>query len=58
MLRETYCLSCRKNTKNINLKVVKTKNNKLMMQSSCAICNNRKFRFICTQEAKLSKELH
>ena len=58
MRRETYCLSCRKNTKNINLKIVKTKNNKLMMQSSCAIFNNKKFRFIRSQEAKLRKELH
>ena len=24
----TYCLSCKKNTRNINPKVVKTKNNK------------------------------
>ena len=27
----TYCLSCKKDTKNIDLKVVKTKNNKKMM---------------------------
>ena len=27
----TYCLSCKKDTRNINLKVVKTKNNRKMM---------------------------
>ena len=29
----TYYLSCKKNTKNINLKVIKTKNNRKMMLS-------------------------
>ena len=52
MQEETYCLSCRKNTKNINPKVVKTKNTRLMMQSKCTIRNNKKFRFIKEQEAK------
>ena len=36
----TYCLSCKKDTKNIDLKVIKTKNNKKMMLSRCSICNN------------------
>ena len=26
----TYCLSCKKNTRNINRKVIKTKNNRKM----------------------------
>ena len=38
MREETYCLSCKNNTKNINQKMVKTKNNRLMMLSKCAIC--------------------
>ena len=29
----TYCLSCKKDTKNINPKVIKTKNNRKMMLS-------------------------
>ena len=37
MQEETYCLSCKKNTKNINQKMVTTKNNRLMMLSKCAI---------------------
>ena len=42
----TYCLSCKKDTKNINPRIVKTKNNKQMMLSKCSICNNKKSKFI------------
>ena len=42
----TYCLSCKKDTKNINPKVVKTKNNRKMMLSRCSICNNTNSTFI------------
>ena len=42
----TYCLSCKKNTKNIDPKVVKTKNNKQMTLSKYSICNNEKSTFI------------
>ena len=42
----SYCLSCKKNTENTNQKKVKTKNNRLMILSKCAICNNKKSRFI------------
>ena len=46
MQMTTYCLSCKKDTKNIVPKVVKTKNNRLMMLSKWSVCNNKKFRFI------------
>ena len=42
----TYCLSCKKNTRNIDPKVVKTKNNRKIMLSRCSICNNKKSTFI------------
>ena len=42
----TYCLSCKKDTKNIDSKVIKTKNNRKMMLSKCSICNNKKSTFI------------
>ena len=42
----SYCLSCKKDTENINPKIVRTKNNRLMMLSKCVICNNKKSRFI------------
>ena len=48
----TYCLSCKKDTKNNNIKVVKTKNNRLAMLSKCVLCGKNKFRFIKEQKAK------
>ena len=33
----SYCLSCKKDRKNINPKIVRTKNKRLMMLSKCAI---------------------
>ena len=41
----TYCLSCKKDTKNIDPRIVKTKNNKRVMSSKCSICNNKKSKF-------------
>ena len=38
----TYCLSCKKDMKNIDPKVIKTKNKRKMMLSRCSICNNKK----------------
>ena len=42
----TYCLSCKKDTKNIDPKVIKTKNNIKMMLSRCSICSNKKSTFV------------
>ena len=42
----TYCLSCKKDRRNIDSKIVKTKNNKQVMSSKCSICNNKKSKFI------------
>ena len=41
----TYCLSCKKDTKNIDPKVIKTKNHR-KMSSRCSICNNKKSEFV------------
>ena len=49
---KSYCLKCRKDTENINPKVSKTSNGKLMLLSNCAICNSKKLRFLKNQEAK------
>ena len=38
----TSCLSCKKDTKKIDSKVIKTENNRKMMLSRCSICNNKK----------------
>ena len=42
----TSCLSCKKDTKNIDSKVIKTKNNRKMMLSRCSFCNNKKSTFL------------
>ena len=42
----TYCLSCKKYTRNIDPKVIKTKNNKRVIISRCFNCNNKKSTFI------------
>ena len=42
----TYCLSCKKYTRNINPKVIKTKNNRKMMLSKCSSCNNKNSAFV------------
>ena len=42
----TYCLSCKKDAKNIDPKVMKTKNNRKMMLSRCSIWNNKKSTFL------------
>ena len=42
----TYCLSCKNDMRNIDPKVIKTKNNKKMMLSRCSIYNNKKPTFL------------
>ena len=49
---KSYCLKCRKDTENIDLKVSKTSNGRTMVLSKCAICDSKKSRFIKNQEAK------
>ena len=48
----TYCLKCKKDNANIDPKMVKTKNNRLLMQSKCSVCGTKKFRFVKKQDAK------
>ena len=49
---ESYCLKCKKNTKNINPQVSSTSNGKIIMLSKCAICKSKISKFINKQEAK------
>ena len=49
---KTYCMICKKDTGNLDPKIVKTKNGRLLMQSKCTICKIKKSRFIKEQEAK------
>ena len=43
---KTYCIVCKKDTENKNPNVFKAKNGKLILKSTCSMCNNRKLRFI------------
>ena len=38
---ETYCVSCKKNTVNKNSSVRRTKQNRLMVVSNCAVCGKK-----------------
>ena len=49
---KTYCLKCKTNTDNIDPKMFKTKNNRLLMQSTCSVCKNKKSWFVKEQYAK------
>ena len=48
----TYCVKSKKDTENIDPKIFRTKNNRLIMQSKCSICGIKKSRFVKQQEAK------
>ena len=39
---KTYCVKHKKVTENIDPKFFKTKNNRLIMQSKCSVCKNKK----------------
>ena len=41
MKKEIYCLACRKYTKNNNPKIVRSRQNRLMIQSNCENCGNK-----------------
>ena len=49
---KTYCLKCKKDTGNIDPKIFKTTNNRLIMQSKCSVCKNKKQISVKQQEAK------
>ena len=49
---ESYCLKCKKYTKNLNPQVSSTSYGKLMILSKCAICRSKKSKFINKQESK------
>ena len=48
----TYCVKRRKDTENIDPKMVRTKNNRLIMQSKCFVCGIKNSRFVKGQETK------
>ena len=51
-MKTTYCVKCKKDTDNIDPKMFRTKNNRLLMQSKCCVCKNKMSAFVKEQEAK------
>ena len=49
---KTYCVKCRKDTENLDSKIFKTKNGRLIMQPKCTDSAFKKSRFVKEQEAK------
>ena len=49
---KTYCLKCKQDTENLDSKTFRTKNNKIILQSKCNDCRNKKSRFVKEQEAE------
>ena len=50
---QAYCLVCKKNTENEDAKMVKSKNNRIMLMCKCAVCGNKKFKLVREQDAKV-----
>ena len=48
----TYHVNCRKKTENLDSKIFKTKNGRLIMQSKCIECGIQKSGFVKEQKAK------
>ena len=51
MKKKTHCLVCKKYIKNNNPKIVRNRQNRLMIRSNCATCTSKKSRFIKEQQA-------
>ena len=49
---KTYCVKCKRDTENIDPKMFRTKNNRLIIQSKCPVCGIKKSRFVKEQEPK------
>ena len=47
----TYCLKCKKKTKDINLKGFVIKNKRYLGKSICDVCKSKKSKFVSKQDA-------
>ena len=43
---------CKKNIENEDAKMVKSKSNRIMFMSKCAVCGNKKSKFVREQDAE------
>ena len=51
-MMNTYCLKCKKQTKDLNSKGFITKNKKYIVKSICSICKSKKSKFVSKQQAE------
>ena len=51
-MMNTYCLKCRKPTKDFNSKGLITRNKKYIVKSICNICKSKKSKFASKQQAQ------
>ena len=49
---ETYCVSCKRYTAKENSSVRKTKQNRLILLSNCAVCGKKKSTFMKDKELR------
>ena len=47
---QTYCVSCKRYTRNINATVIKTKNGRSQMKSNCSECGKKNSRYVSQKE--------
>ena len=52
MMDISYCLKCKKHTKNINSKGFLTNYKKYLVKSLCNVCKSKKSKFVSKQEAQ------
>ena len=50
-MMNTYCLKCKKPTKDINSKGFITKNKKYIVKSICNVCKSKKSKFVSKKQA-------
>ena len=50
---KTDCVKCKKDTENIDPKMFRRKNKRLIMQSKCPVCRIKKSRLVKEQEVRV-----
>ena len=49
----TYCLKCKKDTESVDSKMLKSKNDKTILSSKCAVCGSKKSRLVNEDKTKV-----
>ena len=51
-MMNTYCLKCKKPTKDLNSKGFTTKNKEYIVKSTCNVCKSKKSKFVSKNKLK------